>query len=122
MSKIKIETVVVGFLFDAQVWLEGQETKLAYDGNDTRKSTDIVDVNDNELNITFHAVGVAGTDWHLTINELAPREKGIICPGRPHQVYWTQLDYGLSSTLRGGSVMIIVSQPDSPKRPYLHVK
>ena len=77
MPKIKIETIVVGFLFDAQVWLEGQETKLAYDGNDTRKSTDIVDVNDNELNITFHAVGVAGTEWHLTINELQPAQKEL---------------------------------------------
>ena len=77
MSKIKIETVVIGFLFDAQVWLEGQETKLAYDGNDTRKSTDIVEVSDNELNIVFHGVGVAGTDWHLTITELEPTEKEL---------------------------------------------
>lgn len=77
MAKLKIETVVVGFLFDAQVWLEGQETKLAYDGNDTRSSTDIVEVNDNELNITFHGVGVAGTDWHLTITEVEPTERKL---------------------------------------------
>jgi hypothetical protein len=77
MAKIKTETVVVGFLFDAQVWLEGQETKLSYDGDKTRKSTDIVLINDNELNITFHGVGVAGTDWQITITQIAPMKKDL---------------------------------------------
>ena len=77
MPKIKLETLVVGFLFDAQVWLEGQETKLSYDGDKTRKSTDVIDVSDNELNITFHGVGVAGTEWELTINELEPDKKQL---------------------------------------------
>ena len=77
MAKIKLETVVVGFLFDAQIWLEGQETKLSYDGDKTRKSTDVINVDDNELNITFHGVGIAGTEWGLTITELEPDEKEL---------------------------------------------
>ncbi|SRR5258705_1993967 len=77
MAKLKIETQVVGYLFDAQVWLEGQETKLAYDGDKTRKSTDVIEVNDDELNLTFHGVGIAGTDWELTIIELHPDKKEL---------------------------------------------
>lgn len=77
MPKIKLETVVVGYLFDAQVWLEGQETKLSYDGDKTRRSTDVIQVNDDELNITFHGVGVAGTDWQLTITQLQPTKKEL---------------------------------------------
>lgn len=77
MSQIKLETVVVGYLFDAQVLLEGQETKLAYDGDKTRKSTDVVEVNDNELEITFHGVGVAGTEWLLVVTQLEPTKKTL---------------------------------------------
>jgi hypothetical protein len=77
MPNIKIQTVVVGFLFDAHVWLEGEETKLSYDGDKTRKSTDVISVEDGELNIIFHGVGVAGTDWELTITELEPDEKQL---------------------------------------------
>jgi hypothetical protein len=77
MPKIKLETVVVGYLFDAQVWLQDQETKLAYDGDKTRKSTDVVTVNDNQLDITFHGVGVAGTEWLLVVTQLEPSEKTL---------------------------------------------
>jgi hypothetical protein len=77
MAKLKTETLVVGYLFDAQVWLEGQETKLAYDGDKTRKSTDVIEINDDELRINFHGVGVAGTEWELTINELQPTKRQL---------------------------------------------
>ena len=77
MSLIKVETVVVGYVFDAQVSLEGQQTQLAYDGDKTRRSTDVVEVNDNELEITFHAVGVAKTEWNLTITQLEPVERKL---------------------------------------------
>jgi len=77
MSLIKVETVVVGYLFDAQVTLEGQETQLAYDGDKTRRSTDIIEINDNELEIAFHGVGVAGTEWQLTITQLEPVERTL---------------------------------------------
>jgi len=76
MSEIKVRTEVVGFLFDVQLWLEGNPIALSYDGNKTWKSTDILDVEGN-LNISFHAVGVAGTDWVLTIVELEPKKKDL---------------------------------------------
>ena len=75
MAVIKTETEVIGVLFDGQVWLEGQESKLAYDGDETRKSTDFVDVTDGVLNIMFHGVGIAGTAWKVTINLLEPDVK-----------------------------------------------
>lgn len=77
MPKLKLETVVVGYLFDAQVLLEGKETKLAYDGDKTRRSTDVIEVNDNQLEITFHGVGVAGTEWLLVVTQLEPTEKTL---------------------------------------------
>lgn len=76
MAVIKVRTEVVGFLFDAQIWLEGNEISLSYDGNKTRQSTDILDVEGN-LNISFHGVGVAGTDWVLTIVELEPKKADL---------------------------------------------
>jgi hypothetical protein len=77
MPTFKIETQVVGYLFDAQVWLEGQETKLAYDGDKTRKSTDVIKITDGELNITYHGVGEATTEWELTVTQLEPAEKEL---------------------------------------------
>ena len=76
MANVKVRTEVVGFLFDAQVWLEGNEITLSYDGNKTWQSTDVVDV-DGNLDILFHGVGVAGTDWTLTIKELEPKKKDL---------------------------------------------
>jgi hypothetical protein len=70
MKQVKVVTEVVGYLFDAQVWLEGIETKLAYDGDKTRKSTDIVETADDQLEITFHGVGIADTEWELTLTQI----------------------------------------------------
>lgn len=77
MSHIKVETVVVGYLFGAQVSLEGQATQLAYDGDKTRKSTDVIEIKDNELEIVFHGVGVATTEWQLTVTQLEPVERKL---------------------------------------------
>jgi hypothetical protein len=75
MSVIMIETQVVGFLFDAQISLESIETKLSYDGVKTRKSTDVVEVKDGVLNIMFHGVGIATTDWEITVTQLQPNKE-----------------------------------------------
>jgi hypothetical protein len=77
MPIIKIQTQVVGFLFDAQVWLEGQETRLSYDGVKTRQSTDLINVTDDKLSITFHGVGMPTSEWELTIVQLEPDEREL---------------------------------------------
>lgn len=77
MPLIKVKTEVVGFLFDAQVWLEGNQILLSYDGNKTWQSTDMVNVEDGRLNIMFHGIGVAGTEWVLTITKLEPQKKEL---------------------------------------------
>ena len=74
MAVIKTETQVIGYLFDAQVWLEGQETTLSYDGDHTWKSTDLVNV-EGDLNITFHGVGIADAQWEFTITQLRPEDE-----------------------------------------------
>jgi hypothetical protein len=72
MPVIKVLTEVKGVLFDAQIWLEGNETALAYDGNETRMSTDYINV-EGEFNIAFHGVGIAGTGWTVTVTLLEPQ-------------------------------------------------
>ena len=76
MPVVKLETKVEGFLFDTQVWLEGIPITLSYDGIKTWTSTDMVNVTGN-LDILFHAVGVSGTDWALTITKSEPTTKVI---------------------------------------------
>lgn len=72
MAVIKVQTTITGFLFSAQVWLEGREISLSYDGNKTWTSTDMVDVSDGILNMIFHGQGLAGTDWTLNIDRIEP--------------------------------------------------
>ena len=83
MPKIIVETKVVGFLSNVQLWLEGQETNLSYDGNKTWKSTDQVTVNDGILSIMLHCQGFTGAKWEITINDTKSakelyKEKGSI--------------------------------------------
>lgn len=77
MPVIKVRTEVVGFLFDAQLWLEGNQISLSYDGSKTWQSTDVLDITDGRLNILFHGVGITGTDWVLTITQLEPQKKEL---------------------------------------------
>lgn len=77
MPIIKVQTNVIGFLFDADVWLENQQIPMANDGGKNWQSTDILDVRDGKLNIVFHGRGVAGADWTFTIVQLEPEEKAF---------------------------------------------
>ena len=78
MPVIKVQTIVVGYLWDAKVWLENQQINLAHDGNKTWQSTDLINVNDGVLNVVFHGRGIAGTDWGIIVNELEPVEKELL--------------------------------------------
>lgn len=78
MPVIKVQTVVVGYLWDADVWLENQQINLAHDGNETWHSTDLINVGDGVLNVVFHGRGVAGTKWGIVVNELEPTGKELL--------------------------------------------
>lgn len=77
MPVIKVQTNVIGFLFDADVWLENQQIPMTANGGDNWQSTDIVNVKDGRLNIVFHGRGVAGAAWEFTIVELEPDAKPL---------------------------------------------
>jgi hypothetical protein len=81
MPVIKVQTTVVGYLLDADVWLENQQINLSHDGNKTWQSTDLINVNDGVLNVVFHGRGVAGTDWGVVVSQLAPAKKELIKDG-----------------------------------------
>ena len=68
MSKRKITTVVKGDLFSVFVFLEGFQIDLNFDGNETYRSTNTVDV-DGLLDLTFQAFGVPTAEWKITLSE-----------------------------------------------------
>ena len=77
MPQITIKTTVVGYLSDVQIWLEGRQTRLGYDGAKTWSTTDIVEDERGSVEVALHGRGVAGTDWELTISELHPAQKQL---------------------------------------------
>lgn len=77
MSVIKIRSEVAGFLLNVQLWLEGHEIGLSYDGDKAYQSTDVIDVKDGKLNILLHLQAVSGTDWAFAIVELEPNQKNL---------------------------------------------
>lgn len=66
MSKHTVSTVVEGTLTSLFVSLEGVEIGLAFDGDKTFQSTDVLDIDDT-LNLVFHPRGVAFTKWNIAI-------------------------------------------------------
>lgn len=66
MSRHSVVTVVEGSLTSAFVQLEGFDIDLAYDGQRTYQSTDLLDI-DSALNLTFHGIGIAFARWTISI-------------------------------------------------------
>lgn len=66
MSKHKVHTEIEGFLTSLFVSLEGFEIGLAYDGDKTYQSTDLLEI-DEALNLVFHGRGIAFANWKITI-------------------------------------------------------
>ena len=72
MPVIKVQTNVVGFLREVEVFLENQRITLSSDGGENFQSTDVIDVRDGKLNIVFHGRGVPTTAWKFTLKQLEP--------------------------------------------------
>lgn len=66
MSKQKVLTVVEGDLTSLFVSLEGFEIGMAYDGDSTYQSTNMLNI-DGALNLVFHGRGIAFAKWKITI-------------------------------------------------------
>lgn len=66
MSQHKVLTVVEGDLTSLFVSLEGFEIGMAYDGDSTYQSTNLLNI-DGALNLIFHGRGIAFAKWKITI-------------------------------------------------------
>jgi len=66
MSKHRVLTIVEGDLTSLFVSLEGFEIGMAYDGDSTYQSTNMLNI-DGALNLVFHGRGIAFAKWKITI-------------------------------------------------------
>ena len=83
MSQHTITSVIEGDLFSVLLYLEGQRIDLNYNGSDTYRSTNTVNVT-GALNVALVARGVSPAAWKLTITEGTKKlveEPGNIGPG-----------------------------------------
>lgn len=70
MADIKVETVVTGDVEAHVVYELHQPITLKADGSG-RRSVDTITVNDGILNISVVAQGTLGTEWRLTVTNVA---------------------------------------------------
>jgi hypothetical protein len=66
--KCKVISQLKGYFTSAYLFLEGQTIQMAYDGDNLYKSTDIIDVKDNNIDIVLRVNGLNGTAWTLELN------------------------------------------------------
>lgn len=66
MSQHKVFTVVEGDLTSLFVSLEGFEIGMAYDGDSTYQSTNLLNI-DGALNLIFHGRGIAFAKWKISV-------------------------------------------------------
>ena len=71
MAIVKTKTLIKGFFFQSEVFLEGKKLTLVRSlAGDTWQSTDLVEVNDGRLSIIFHGDGIASGGWEFSITDL----------------------------------------------------
>lgn len=73
--KYKVETIVTTYSFSVYLELENNPISLSYDGNNTYKSTDIIEC-DNELDMFMRVNGLNGTDWELKVTVTKNEDPG----------------------------------------------
>ena len=110
MSQHTITSVIEGDLFSVLLFLEGESINLSYNGSDTYRSTNTIEIN-GALNVAFQARGVAFAQWAITItadgNEVL-KESGMIGAGG-QSVLVTAVsvpetdDAGQAATKKGGA-------------------
>ncbi len=73
--KIKVEvTAVVWELF---LFLESKRIYPAYDGDETYRSTEILDILDDKLDVTMRVVGVNNSAWKIKLAITKPDDEGF---------------------------------------------
>jgi hypothetical protein len=65
--KYRITSELEGYVTSAYLFLEGQPVHMSYDGKKTYRSTDYLEVDDDNLDVVMRVYGLNGTDWTLKI-------------------------------------------------------